>query len=62
MEDRARRPIGEVGGNRKDMLRIGDFSKLSMVSIRMLRRYDEVGLLHPAETDDLTGYRHYRED
>lgn len=62
MEDRARRPVGEVGRRQKDMLRIGDFSKLSIVSIRMLRRYDEVGLLRPAETDDLTGYRHYRED
>ena len=30
------------------MLKIGLFSKLSRVSIRMLRYYDEMGLLHPA--------------
>ena len=44
------------------MLKIGEFSKLSRVSIRMLRHYDDIGLLKPAETDDLTGYRYYRED
>ena len=33
------------------MLKIGDFSKLSRVSIRMLRHYDDIGLLKPAETD-----------
>ena len=44
------------------MLKIGDFSKLSRVSIRMLRHYDDIGLLKPARTDALTGYRYYRED
>lgn len=43
------------------MLKIGTFSKLSRISVRMLRRYDEVGLLRPAETDPQTGYRFYRE-
>lgn len=43
------------------MLKIGDFSKLSRVSIRMLRHYDEIGLLIPANTDDFTGYRYYSE-
>jgi len=28
----------------------------------MLRHYDDIGLLKPAETDDFTGYRYYRED
>lgn len=42
------------------MLKIGDFSKLSRVSIRMLRHYDEIGLLKPVETDPSTGYRYYR--
>ena len=27
------------------MLKIGEFSKLSRVSVRMLRHYDEMGLL-----------------
>ena len=44
------------------MLKIGDFSKLSRVSIRMLRHYDDIGLMKPAETDAFTGYRYYRED
>lgn len=44
------------------MLKIGDFSKLSRVSIRMLRHYDEIGLLKPAEIDCFTGYRYYSEE
>ncbi|MBR3105688.1 MAG: MerR family transcriptional regulator [Clostridia bacterium] len=44
------------------MLKIGEFSKLSRVSVRMLRHYDEIGLLKPAETDCFTDYRYYRED
>lgn len=43
------------------VLKIGEFSKLTRVSIRMLRHYDEIGLLHPLETDVLTGYRYYSE-
>ena len=43
------------------MLKIGDFSKLSRVSVRMLRYYDEIGLLKPAETDRFTDYRYYSE-
>lgn len=43
------------------MLKIGDFSKLSRVSIRMLRYYDEIGLLKPDHTDPFTDYRYYRE-
>lgn len=35
------------------MLKIGEFSKLTQVSVRMLRHYDEIGLLKPAETDRL---------
>ncbi len=41
------------------MFKIGDFSKLTRVSIRMLRYYDEEGLFKPAYTDPLTGYRQY---
>lgn len=43
------------------MLRIGDFSKLSRISIRMLRHYDECGLLKPETVDAFTGYRQYSE-
>lgn len=41
------------------MFRIGEFSKLAQVSVRMLRYYDETGLLKPAVTDEWTGYRMY---
>jgi effector-binding domain-containing protein len=41
------------------MIRIGDFSKLSRVSAKTLRYYDEMGLLRPVEVDALTGYRLY---
>ena len=40
------------------MLKIGEFSKLSRVSVRMLRHYDEIGLLKPAEIDRFTEYHH----
>ncbi len=41
------------------MFKIGDFSKLSMVSVKTLRFYDEAGLLKPAQVDKFTGYRYY---
>lgn len=41
------------------MLKIGDFSKFSRVSVKTLRYYDEIGLLKPISVDDLTGYRYY---
>lgn len=41
------------------MIRIGEFSRISKVSIKTLRFYDEVGLLHPSRVDDFTGYRYY---
>jgi len=44
------------------MFRIGEFSKLTQVSIRMLRYYNETGLLKPAETDKFTNYRLYATD
>ena len=43
------------------MLKIGEFSKLSRISIRMLRHYDEIGLLKPAYIDPDSGYRYYAE-
>ena len=41
------------------MFKIGDFSKLSQVSVKTLRYYDEIGLLKPGEIDRFTGYRYY---
>jgi DNA-binding transcriptional MerR regulator len=42
------------------MFSIGAFSRLSQLSIRVLRHYDEIGLLEPAHTDPRNGYRYYR--
>lgn len=44
------------------MLKIGDFSKITRLSIRMLRHYDEIGLLKPQNVDTFTGYRFYSSD
>jgi len=41
------------------MFRIGDFSRIAQVSGRLLRYYDEIGLLSPDFTDPQTGYRYY---
>jgi effector-binding domain-containing protein len=41
------------------MFKIGEFSKLSHVTTKTLRYYDEIGLLKPAEVDRWTGYRYY---
>ncbi|MBW4423937.1 MAG: MerR family transcriptional regulator [Nostoc desertorum CM1-VF14] len=41
------------------MLKIGDFSKLSLVTVKALRLYDQLGLLKPAHIDHFTGYRYY---
>jgi DNA-binding transcriptional MerR regulator len=43
------------------MLRIGEFSFLSGISIHMLRNYDKIGLLVPEYTDIVSGYRYYSE-
>jgi DNA-binding transcriptional MerR regulator len=38
---------------------IGDFSRMTHVSVTALRHYHEVGLLRPAEIDPDSGYRFY---
>lgn len=44
------------------MYRIGEFSKMTDLSIRTLRYYDSIGLLIPYEIDRFTGYRYYTDD
>jgi len=41
------------------MFQIGEFSKLGQVSPRMLRHYDQLGLLKPGQVDKWTSYRYY---
>jgi DNA-binding transcriptional MerR regulator/effector-binding domain-containing protein len=44
------------------MFSIGEFARMGSVSVRTLRHYDEIGLLHPAQVDRDTGYRFYGAD
>ena len=41
------------------MLKIGEFSRLSQVTVKTLHHYDEIGLLKPTSIDKFTGYRFY---
>ena len=41
------------------MLKIGEFSKLSLTTVKALRFYEKEGLLMPASVDEWTGYRFY---
>ena len=41
------------------MFKIGDFSRIARVSARLLRYYDEIGLLKPGSIERDTGYRYY---
>jgi effector-binding domain-containing protein len=43
-----------------DLVPIGRFSRMSRLSIKALRRYDEQGLLSPSWVDPSSGYRYYR--
>jgi DNA-binding transcriptional MerR regulator len=40
-------------------LSIGDFSRMTYLSVKALRRYHDMGLLEPADIDRYTGYRYY---
>ncbi|RKT79068.1 DNA-binding transcriptional MerR regulator [Terracoccus luteus] len=44
------------------MLAIGEFSRMTHLSIRTLRRYHEAGLLEPQLVDPSSGYRYYDVD
>jgi len=41
------------------MLKIGEFSRLSQVTIKTLHHYDELGLIKPVHIDPATNYRFY---
>lgn len=47
---------------RSRLFKIGDFSRLSFVTVKTLRYYDEIGLLKPVRVDRFTGYRYYSAD
>ena len=41
------------------MLSLGDFSRMTYLSVKALRHYHDVGVLEPASIDPDTGYRFY---
>jgi DNA-binding transcriptional MerR regulator len=41
------------------LLTIGEFSKMTYLSVKALRHYHDVGLLEPVEVDPSSGYRRY---
>lgn len=43
-------------------LSIGDFSRATLMSVKMLRHYHQIGLLEPADVDPDTSYRRYTTD
>jgi DNA-binding transcriptional MerR regulator len=52
-------PWSEQTGEMTTRLSIGDFSRMTYLSVKSLRRYHEMGLLEPADIDRYTGYRYY---
>lgn len=53
----------EGEGTKKNvMFKIGDFSQIGQISVRMLRYYDNMGLLKPRHVDESSGYRYYTLD
>jgi DNA-binding transcriptional MerR regulator len=47
-------------GSVTELLSIGDFSRMTFLTVKALRHYQQVGLLEPARTDPSSGYRYYR--
>lgn len=41
------------------MLKIGEFSRISQVTVKTLHHYDDIDLLKPAHIDQFTNYRYY---
>ncbi|MFI7285510.1 MerR family transcriptional regulator [Streptomyces anulatus] len=54
--EREGRVVGAASG---ELVTIGEFARLSRLSAKALRRYDELGLLRPALVDPVNGYRYY---
>jgi DNA-binding transcriptional MerR regulator/effector-binding domain-containing protein len=50
---------GPTIGFMQTRIPIGDFAKMTHLSVKALRHYHDVGILHPAEIDASSGYRYY---
>lgn len=53
---------GTVAANAPTTLSIGDFSRATHLTVKMLRHYHQFGLLEPVQIDPQTGYRRYTPD
>ncbi len=51
-----------VAARSDELLSIGEFARLSGLSVGALRHYDEVGIITPASVDRSTSYRRYRRE
>ena len=49
----------ETSGTAARLLSIGEFSRMTFLSVKTLRHYHETGLLAPARIDTSSGYRYY---
>lgn len=45
-----------------ELLTVGEFSRLTHLTVKALRHYHDVGVLEPTLVDPLTGYRYYAMD
>ncbi|QNJ95610.1 MerR family transcriptional regulator [Mycolicibacterium fluoranthenivorans] len=45
-----------------DTVSIGDFSRMTQLSVKTLRHYHDIGLMAPSHVDPGTGYRYYSYD
>ena len=50
---------GSTLGDMQVQLAIGDFSRMTYLSVKALRHYHDVGILEPAQVDPASGYRSY---
>lgn len=55
-------PAGMLEGKDVIHLKISEFAELNRVTAKMLRHYDEIGLLKPIAIDPKTGYRSYESE
>lgn len=55
----APQPGGDAAQNPPTLLTIGEFSRMTHLSVKALRHYHDMGVLEPAAIDRFTGYRSY---
>jgi hypothetical protein len=55
-------PWAEQTGGMTVRSSIGDFSRMTYLSVKSLRRYHDMGLLEPADVDQESGCRYYEAD